>query len=197
MFLLAALGLVTLSACATPGSSDNPDAPQGTPAFEGPWAAEFLEYYSQAQSDFERGALQDGKISDQEYAEMETRMSDCLEAHEIQFSGFNAEGGYGIDFPQSMGSERANELTEECSRTSGEWSIGALYHFTQQNPENVDWSTAIAACLVSREVVAPDYTSEDWLRESAAEKYSFIVDEASGEAAVADCNRDPFTVPAG
>ncbi|WP_348004577.1 hypothetical protein [Pseudolysinimonas sp.] len=106
------------------------------PHFEGPWASEFHDYYVSARSDFERDALRDGEISDQEYAEMTTRMGDCLKAQGIEFSGFTQGGGYEIQFAPWMGSDRANQLTNDCSQSSGEWSIGALHQFMKVNPNN-------------------------------------------------------------
>ncbi|MEO8527855.1 MAG: hypothetical protein ABI435_02145 [Pseudolysinimonas sp.] len=162
------------------------------PNFEGPWASEFHDYYVSARSDFERDALRDGEISDQEYAEMTTRMSDCLKAQGIEFSGFAQGGGYEIQFPPSMGSEQANQLTNDCSQSSGEWSVGALHQFVQANPDKVDLATAIAACLVARKAVASGYTAEDWRREDRRGRYSFIVDKHTGLSAVAACNSDPM-----
>lgn len=181
--------LLALAGCTAPAIHSTHDSPK----FEGPWASEFAKDYASADSEFVRGALRDGKISEQEYSEMTTRMNKCLKDDGITFSGFDQSGGYTTKFPQSMGPSRANELTNQCSKTSGESTIGALYHLVQANPNNIDVPSAIAACLVARGVVSAGYTGKDWTREAPAGKYSFIVDEATGQAAVVDCNRDPFS----
>jgi hypothetical protein len=159
------------------------------PTFAGPWAAEFADNWAHATTDFERDVLADGVISELEYAEMTERLDRCLGDAGVQFGGFADNGGYEFSFPESTGAEKANEITEECEKTSGEWTVNTLYSMISHNPENIDDSILMAECLIEAGVVSPGYTAADW---DAEMENPTALTEPGGPPEVWECNDDPL-----
>ena len=148
---------VAASACGTssPGDASSYAYTGPVPSFEGPYAAEFEEYYRSTESDFARRVLADGQITDAEYAEMEERFRSCLAEDGITFGGFRPDGGYTTSLAPNGGDTYA--MIQVCSKSSGEDTVGALYSIMRTNPENLDGATIMAECLVKKGVVPPGY----------------------------------------
>lgn len=193
--LIVAASLIAVTTACTDGGRTNPVSTGRSeaqmPYFDGPWASELASSYREAATPFERAALADGKILDAEFAEMEAKFSNCLAAHDITFTGFKADGSFDFGFPPSLGSAQANVIQDECSRSSGDNTIGSLYFGMQRNPQNLDEPTIIAACLVSKKVVPRGYDAKDYSRDAADQTWPFSSTK-KGDAALADCSADPL-----
>lgn len=170
--ILAALA-GALTACS--GSGDDAkasvDAPtqasEQVPKFEGPYADDFAKYYSEATSEFVRGVLEDGKISDAEYLQMSDAFGECLADQGVEFSGFDASGGFMVKDAPNGADTMA--IVDECSASSGQDSVGLLYDFMQDNPDNEDPAKLVAECLVEQGVVPADYSPDDYWRDIQGE----------------------------
>lgn len=170
----------------TPGSARSSIA---VPAFSGPWADEFASLYRDAESDFEREALEDGTISDSELAEMQNRFTKCLEAKRITFTGFMADGSFEFTLPSGMSSDRGNRLTDGCSAAAGNHTIGLLYFQMKRNPQHLDNGTIIAACLVGKKAVPPSYSAQQYDKDAPNSTFPFS-DRTKGTKALDDCSAD-------
>jgi hypothetical protein len=153
-----------LAACAVPAAT-SPTVPEaaatvGAPHLDGPWAAEFAEYYAEAPNDFVRTALADGNISDAEYAEMTERFRSCLADAGITFHGFQPDGAFSTSL--APGGLDTHDVVNGCVGPSGQDSIGLLHDVMAANPDNIDAATAIAACLVESGEVPASYAADDY-----------------------------------
>lgn len=180
----AAAAIVALSGCAA-----GAEAP--AKEFSGAWADEFATAFDETNSEFVRAVLADGAISDQEFAEMRDRYSTCLAEVDIEFSSFAPDGSSEISFPPSMSSEAAHEKMGECSRSSGEYPIGALFAWMQRNPDHRDEDTIMAECLVRERAVAPGYGATEYAADTPSGTWPFP-DEARGREALETCAADPL-----
>ena len=181
--------VASLAACAPVGAdrADPPsDAREAAPEFSGPYAGAFRQAWSETSSPFVRSVIEDERITDQEWAEVGTRLSSCLEAAHIVFLGFEASGGYGVD-PGSLGIDEASESLAKCEHESGESPIGSLRLNSIINPDNVDFDELIAACLVDKGVAERGYTAEDY-RDQAA----MLFDSNDNRLAKTQCVSDPL-----
>ncbi|GAA1864513.1 hypothetical protein GCM10009751_23290 [Myceligenerans crystallogenes] len=133
------------------------------PNFDGPYANEFSEFYSNTSSDFAREVLHDGEISDAEYADMEKMFGDCLQDGGIEFSGFAPDGSYETSAAPNPDDTRG--IVTGCEAKIGSDVIGALHDIIRVNPENIDAGQAATECLVERGVVADGYDVSDYERD--------------------------------
>jgi hypothetical protein len=190
--IVLGLSALLLAGCAGPGTSRyEVTDPSDQPGFSGPYAETFAQMYAGANSDFERDVLRDKVISDQEYADMASRFESCLRDLNIVFSGFESDGSYSTEFPGSMGAKRANELTEQCSFSFGESSIGALHGFIARNPDNLDEAMIMTACMQQNGALPSSYGPEDWKRDAPHQSFPFMA-SASGKQQLINCSDDPL-----
>lgn len=192
LILTAAL---TLAACG-PAAEDVDSRGQAgadvSPVFEGPYAAEFAEYYASTSSDFARSALVDGQISDSEYAEMEERFRACLEDEGMTFSGFDPDGSYSTS--SAPNGVDTHEAVSHCVESSGQDTVGLLHDLMRDNPENLDIHTIMAACLVTKEAMPDGYDAEAYSED--LEGRFMEIDSLSSELrqALISCSADPLAL---
>lgn len=160
------------------------------PEFAGPYAAEFLEAWNdQSNPDFVRSVIEDGTITDQEWAEVGERLGSCLEGYGIHFKGFQADG-YSVDPGDVSGKDANDRILPACEEQSGERPIGRLRHQILTNPQNIPVGQIMAECLIRLHVVAPGYTSGDYMRDAPTLSFPYL-DRKTGEAGFWKCNADP------
>jgi len=187
---------VAFTACAAKTISDSalaqptPAFTGSVPVFEGPYAAEFEEHYASTTSDFVRQVLEDGRIVDAEYAEMTNVLTACLADQGITFNGFEPEGGFSTSIAPNGGDTHA--IVVECTRASGEDSIGAIYSWMKTNPENLDNATIMAECLVRAAVVPQDYSADEFSQDSAGRFADFETLSPDLQEALVSCSSDPL-----
>jgi hypothetical protein len=191
---LTAVGAtLVLGACAGGPATGDPT----TGSAEGPgWSAEIEQARSEATTDFERGALADGTVSDQEYQEVRERLVTCLTDLGYGDVQYSDEGEISASFPPGLhdpGSDAAMALVDEqnaaCEASSGERTVGRLHVAMRRNPQHLDESTILAGCLVERGAVGPGYTGADLDRDGEAGTGIFAEDFSADFAA---CNADPL-----
>jgi hypothetical protein len=152
---------VLAAACSGPAEKEQPaETFSGeVPAFDGPYADEFAQYYRTSTSDFVRQVLADEQITDAEYAEMTTQLSSCLADQGITLNSISPAEGMNTSLAPNGGDTHA--IVDGCSTESGEDSIGALRDFMAVNPDNLDTLTITADCLVKSGTVPPGYSADD------------------------------------
>lgn len=162
----------------------------------GPWSSEIAAMFDESTSEFVRGVLEDGVISDREVAEMRDRYERCLSASGIVLTSFAHDGATEITFPPTVSPERAHDTMAECSRSSGEYPIGALSSWMQRNPEHRDEDTIMAECLVAHGVVPSDYRAADYAMDTTSGSWPFQ-EQSNGRDALEACVADPFGLVVG
>lgn len=191
----AAITLLTLSGCTTAAPTETDDAgaveSAPMPEFAGPYAAEFEEAWVGSDDPFVRGVLQDERISDQEWAEVGTRLGRCLESKGMTLEEFPATGGYTSQIG-SLSADAANEASIACEIESGERWLNYLRNAAITNPENVDHAELMVACLLRADVVEPGYTEERFREDYMLEVFPFA-DPVQGDAALRACDLNPVT----
>ena len=183
-----------LTGCATTTTTEKAHS---APKFEGPWAAEFTSAYKAAKSDFVRGVLKDGKITDQEFSEMTERFKSCLDSSGITFEGFKEDGSYDTSFPPgSISGDEAHKRIDACSSEAGEDRVGALHSWLQRNPQKLDENQIMASCLVSKGAVDASFTAKEYAKDVATLTFPFL-NKAKGEEALSSCESDPLGLISG
>ena len=160
--------------------------------FTGPWAEEFKANYEKAKPGFVKDVLTDGQITDQEYAEMIARFTDCMGAVGITVK-FREDGGMRTESPQSMTNDETHETSNRCSKEAGEDLIGSIWTFMHRNPERLDEYEIMTACLIREKVVAPDYSVDDFKRDYMDLDFTWT-DVSRGEEVLVQCGNDPLDV---
>ncbi|WP_345189650.1 hypothetical protein [Leifsonia shinshuensis] len=142
-------------------------------------------------TDFERKALEDDRISDAEFAEMESAFTTCMRERNVTFRGFRPGGGYEFRPGRGTTTAEANGIADECSASSGLDTVGSLYFLMKRNPQNLDEDAIMAACLVRKKAVPPTYSAADVARDTLGQTYPFS-DKTRGEKALEECSHDPL-----
>lgn len=190
---LGFLSVTVLCSCAETATETSASSSENfsVPEFSGEWAGEFSSAYRKSTSDFERKALLDEKISDAEFAEMETRFQRCLADQQITFSGFKTDGAFDFRFADGFDPDKANAITDSCSASTGVNTIGSLYFAMKRNPQNLNEATIMAACLVKKNAVPQGYSADDYNRD--APEFSFPFSEKNnGQKSYDECSDDPL-----
>lgn len=194
--ILAVVGVLATSGCAgTPPRPSFPDrsalAPasggEGIPTFTGPYAAEFAWAWRDSESDFVREVIADEEISDQEWAELGARMTECFARSGLEFGGFTDSGGYSVTWP-TPSSESVAPVADACERSSGEIWIHALRISMRSNPSNEPIEDIMTACLIRNGAVASDYSPEQFDRDNPTRSFPYV--RPDGEAIFWACNAD-------
>ena len=185
---LAACGAAASSHSEIPGPT--PASTGAIPTFDGPYAAEFADFYARASSDFVREVLKDGLVTDAEFAEMTARFTSCLADQGVTFQGFDPGGGFGTSNAPNGGDTET--IVNECSHSSGQDFIGALYSFMKRNPDNLDSATITKDCLIRKGVVPPDYSAEEFAQDNTGRFADFGSLPNDLQKALVSCSSDPL-----
>lgn len=192
--ILAALGIGTLAGCAASPearAASDPIPRPAVPDFSGPFAAEYAEARSEADSDFMRAIVEDEKVSEDEWTQVESRVTSCFTEAGARFEGHDEDGGYAAS-KNELSSERMNEVMAACEISSGEHPIGYLWFSAQKNPQHLPWESIISECLIRNGVVAPGYTAQDFLEDNPTMSFPYL-DPNTGPERFLACNNDPRT----
>ena len=187
---VAIVCLLAFSGCSS-AEKPNEAAPIIPTAAANGWADEFEDARRRATTDFERKALEDDRISDAEFAEMENAFTTCMRDRNVTFEGFKPHGGYGFRPGKGTTTAEANGIADDCSKFSGLDTVGQMYFWVKRNPQRLDEDAIAAACLVKKKVVPPTYSAADVARDTYGRTYPFS-DKARGEQALEECSSDPL-----
>ncbi len=165
-------------------------APEGPLDVSGPWASEFEYAHEQTDNSFVEAAIADGVVTDQEYSETIERLRECLAAVGITLtvSGLSLEYSIPGDDP-----DRAHSNFTRCSGESGEDYIGWLYNGMRRNPENLNESDILVACLIEEGLVDPGYSGADYERDVQDQTLPFA-DDDTAQHTYERCLDDPLGI---
>ena len=155
---------LALSGCAAevPETPTKPSLlPHTDLGLTGPWAAEFQQAYDEATDPYVRDVLEDGVISDAEYAEMFNTMVECM----AEVGSTLTHDSFSI--PEGMPTDKLNEHFHQCGEKAHDYPIGALWAWVTGNPENRDPNELTVECLVRAGLVDETYTVEEWQEDHA------------------------------
>lgn len=182
---------VVLSACV--GPTETSDATTTTdpnmPTFSGPYKADFEQAWNESGSEFVHAVIADQEITDEEWAEVVTRITDCFEREGMTFKGFLPDGGYEVD-PGSLSGEDANAILPTCEEESGETWLNYLRSQMTSNPDNTPAEERVTECLIRNEVVPDDYSAEDYLEDAPERSFPYL-DPETGEDGLRACSANP------
>jgi hypothetical protein len=182
-----AVAVCTVTGCAQHTGDELPhtsptEASVGTVKFQGPWAGSFAQEYRDATRKDAREALQDGKITDAEYAYFESEIVSCLSDLGVRNAKLT-DGQWQYSRPDSI----PDSKVDDCMRSNG-IQVMALRDSIVANPSNVDQDAALVACLVRKKAVPAGYSVKDYKRELSVNKYSFDLNSN----AFSECNDNPL-----
>lgn len=184
---LILLGLVLLPACTSNTSNESNN---GAPKYSGPYAAELASAWQESDSDFVREVIADEKISDQEWSETGTRMTECLAAKGLKFEGFNDEGGYRVG-PTSVSDP--DKIMDDCETDTGAFWLLKLRIGMMSNPSNEPIEEIMTECLIRNGAVDSSYTKEQYLQDNPSLGFPFMGTDK--ESIFWSCTDNPsFTV---
>lgn len=197
--LAALLGITVFALTGCAGSNDAPiGAPPTTqtselerPTFEGPFAAELQAAWDESGSDFVQSVVHDGVVSDQEWAELGSRMTQCLAEYGIKFEGFDGNGRYNGS-GSTLSSEDLNEALSGCEASTGESWLTGIRISMATNPQNEPPEKAMTDCLKRNGAVGQDYTEKQFLDDNADLSFPFM--GTAKEKAFWSCNDNPSYV---
>lgn len=195
LMLLGGVVSCTQPSASSPPQSDQQSYDGPIPNFTGPYATEFTNFYRDAKSKFVRTVLEDGVISDGEYAEMTQKFSTCLSGSGITFNGFDPDGGFKIPAAPNGGDTHA--IVNRCSDESGQTAIGALHDLMAINPDNQDASKVMAECLVKNDAVPKGYDAKQF-REDAQGRFLEPANLPEPlKSVLENCSKNPLNSPGG
>lgn len=160
---LAAVSLVLIPAACAAGS---PGARASLPPV---WAAEFDRYLAGSLNDFERGVLEDYRITDAEYAAAREGFRQCAEdaGYEVNLlgEGFSIEAGPALrasltDAEQNAGAEA---VVVECEPG---WTdkVGYLYENLRHNADATTGLEDVRACFERHGLPGADLEDDELQR---------------------------------
>lgn len=132
------------------------------------WSTVIKETAHEASSDFERKVLDDGRITDAEYSELQARVVDCLAGLGLK-AGFDPDGSLTYTATRAAPVER--DRIQKCSADNGIRTI-TLRDAMIRNPSNLDEGTIMVECLRRVGLVDSTYTAEMYDRGDDLERIS-------------------------
>lgn len=168
-------------------SSDDQGSSEGTPVFQGNFAAEYQEAWEKSRTDEVRAILRDEKITDQEWSQVLKTLETCLDENGISLTKYNVDGSYEVNAGE-MDGDLSNQRMGACEQDSGEAWVGYLYRSQTSNPENVPATRLLTECMVRNEAVPASYTEEQYLEDAPDLAFPFV--DEHGFEIFESCNAD-------
>lgn len=185
------VGVLALGGCSPTApdisetASPNP-LPHTDLGLEGPWATEFQQAYDEATDPYVREVLEDGVISDAEYAEMFNSMAECMAevGSTLTYDSFTIPDGIPTD-------ELYAHFTE-CGEKAHEYPIGALWAWVTGNPDHRDQDELTVECLIRVGLVDSGYSVGEWLEDYETGDVPDFITTEKQYAKYVDCIDDPL-----
>jgi len=149
------LPLITLGCIITVGACSRAEFGEANP-----WGREISDAKQWFDSEFIHGVLDDGIITESEVHEVRTRIVDCL-----TYAGIPAQfvsdplGQITLTINGAL-TALQHEIQLDCESEWGGPILG-LHHQMTVNPNNEDWDTITAACLVRNGLAPSGFTAHD------------------------------------
>lgn len=165
------------------GCSGPEESRPGGDQFTGPWAQELRTAYETSQSELEKQVLEDGRITDAENSELLKAYQQCVTDLGFELTWEGDEGGFSIPGEEQPSEEALAKCTDA---TEGDAAM--LYREMRRNPENINESEIMAACLVRIGLVDASYTAQDYESDFNSNPSPALFDDQKFN----DCNADPL-----
>lgn len=166
-----------LTGCAAPVGADDGSVAGDAPG--GPWSDLFELTYSQATSDEERLALEDGVITAQEYAYFQDRIVECLSGLSVT-AHFN--GDHDLEYSNPSGVSQ--DAIRDCNADNG-IRVLILRDAIVRNPSHLDGDEIMVSCLERVGVVDASYSAQDFAT-------GVDIDEIATTEGFTGCEADPI-----
>ncbi|MDR0436472.1 MAG: hypothetical protein LBH11_06935 [Propionibacteriaceae bacterium] len=132
-----------------------------------PYADRIQDARDRAPNEFIRQILEDGLVTEAEYADMRQRVVDCVRDSGSSIVTYYEQDEYGRwSLAQEYWGEPSAvdlQISGDCSH---EWTgvAESLYWDMRSNPNNEDWDDLVAQCLVRHGLVPKGFTGEDYVQ---------------------------------
>lgn len=131
------------------------------PTPEAPYAAEYAAAMAETKSDYVITILEDYKITVAELRDAQSQTETCLSKAGIHAKYVESEFGINnLTTSGNLSSDQELSLSECERKWMGE--VGLLYERTITNPNNEDFASLVAQCLIKENLVEPGFTGEDY-----------------------------------
>ena len=133
------------------------------PWADSPWAVMFDEGLEEG-TDFTRAILADGVVTSAEHLAAQEHAVQCMQMAGIEvYLDFEFVASDPLGRPEILtyeGTPEQETVKFECLMELNH--VYWLYNYLNLNPNNEDWSSLIAACLVRNGLVPDGFTGRDW-----------------------------------
>lgn len=170
------------------------------PDFTGPHKELITELWKNTDSDFAHKILADETISDSEWAETVKSFEQCIVDSGMLVNYVKDNGALSVTF-NGVPQHKSGALITACREKSAFNPISVLRAALIRNPSNLDENELMTACLIRAKAVDPDYTKEEYIRDSDPTKNGkFVYQMPSGDdsdaflsSPVYRCDENPVT----
>jgi hypothetical protein len=176
---VAALLLTAVSVVGCASLNVGPPASENGAAPAKPWADLIKSTYDSARTPDEREALEDGTISDAEYAYFQQLIVTCLKKIGVTAT-WSSDHTLDYTRPDSV----SNSAVNTCNRENG-LDLIVLRDAMDRNPRQLDENTILVDCLKRVGAVDPGYTPSMLARGVDVDKF---IDSSQFDK----CNADPL-----
>lgn len=132
---------------------------------DNPYAADYAEAIANTESEYQKGILEDGVITAEEMRDAQQQTITCLKTAGIsaKYSDDSGSGIFSLEYESSSEADSVNdqEIVMGCTK---QWidDIEPLYYSQVTNPQNEDFDSLIAACLVRKEIAPAGFSGKDY-----------------------------------
>lgn len=162
------------------------------PDFTGPWKSVLTRVYKTTQNDMQRAILKDGRVTEQEYVQLQDAFGKCVAAKGFTEYEYDGDDHYSYRPPKGWSDEKIGKADEECvTATRGE--VMGLYFTMRKNPQNEDRMELMASCLVKSKLAPKGYTGADYKRDFDRDTFPFDTKDDR----IKQCQRDPKNILSG
>lgn len=143
------------------------------------WNAEMDRVSAATASSATKEILADHTITEAELVSTQDALTSCLAPAGVTSITFDTDGvGYETNTPKGDPQDLVDAM-DACEASTGYEEIGLLYYGILDNPEKVDPTPEIVACLAEHGLVPEDYTAEDYTRDIASNTLPFATTSAN------------------
>lgn len=187
---LGGLLAVSLTGCAFDGDP-------AEKASSNPYADVFQEELPKVKDKKVRGYLEDGKISEQEFQAVTSKLSACVSGSGITFNGYDDHGQSSFEGdPSKIANKDLQGKINACEESSGDSVVSYLYFMVKRDPSRKITDETYVNCFIRSGLVPPEFTAKDY---AGGELYRLYPNEKlfepggeEAQAKIQNCQADPL-----
>lgn len=164
-------------------------SPASSEASSHAWKSEFDQLLSNpSSSDTLRRVLADYRIADSEISDLQDRLRECLKpAGVVRVDFSNSEAKFETNTPDRDPDEFVADL-DRCDEEVGYTTAALLYFSILNNPNHVDRTQDLVACLIDKGLLPGDYDAEQYRKDLEAGRFPVDFNDANAELFV-ECDK--------